>query len=169
MADPAPSAPLPGAASESRVSPADQMAGLTGEHVELSQPEADEPDEDHDASTVRPNRALSRQWRPSRELLQPPRLRRMTQRNTRPPQLPTQRKRRSRRRRRANPCHRLSHPAPLTPRRRTLPRPPASRLRRDNQAPSPPPPRKPTTIRTRFREALRVRRRSTRQRWSPQP
>ncbi len=51
MADPAPSAPLPGAASESRVSPADQMAGLTGEHVELSQPEADEPDEDHDAST----------------------------------------------------------------------------------------------------------------------
>jgi hypothetical protein len=51
MADPAPSAPLPGAASESRVSPADQMAGLTGEHVELSQPEADEPAEDHDAST----------------------------------------------------------------------------------------------------------------------
>ena len=54
MADPAPSAPLPGAASESRVSPADQMAGLTGEHVELSQPEADEPDEDkNDASTAR--------------------------------------------------------------------------------------------------------------------
>ncbi len=54
MADPAPSAPLPGAASESRVSPADQMAGLTGEHVELSQPETDEPDEDkNDASTAR--------------------------------------------------------------------------------------------------------------------
>ena len=60
MADPAPSAPLPGAASESRVSPADQMAGLTGEHVELSQPEADEPDEDkNDASTSRQIDALA--------------------------------------------------------------------------------------------------------------
>jgi hypothetical protein len=51
MANPAPSAPLPDAAPESRVGPADQMAGLTGEPVELSQPEADEPAEDHDAST----------------------------------------------------------------------------------------------------------------------
>jgi hypothetical protein len=52
MADPAPSGPLPDAAPESRVSPADQMAGLTGEPVELSQPAAaDEPAEDHDAST----------------------------------------------------------------------------------------------------------------------
>ena len=60
MADPAPSAPLPGAASESRVSPADQMAGLTGEPVELSQPEADEPDEDkNDASTARQIGALA--------------------------------------------------------------------------------------------------------------
>ena len=59
MADPAPSAPLPDAASESRVSPADQMAALTGEPVELSQPEADEPDEDHDASTARQIGALA--------------------------------------------------------------------------------------------------------------
>src|SRR5271170_1162229 len=51
MADPAPSAPLPDAVPESRVSPADQMAALTSEAVELSQPEADEPAEDHDAST----------------------------------------------------------------------------------------------------------------------
>jgi hypothetical protein len=53
MADPAPSAPLPDAVPERRVSPADQMAGLTGEPVELSRPEADEPAEDHDdASTA---------------------------------------------------------------------------------------------------------------------
>ncbi len=43
MADPAPSAPLPDDAPERRVSPADQMAALTGEAVELSQPEDDEP------------------------------------------------------------------------------------------------------------------------------
>ena len=60
MADPAPSAPLPDAASERRVSPADQMAALTGEPVELSQPEADEPAEDHnDASTARQIGALA--------------------------------------------------------------------------------------------------------------
>ena len=86
MADPAPSTPLP-AGPESRVSPADQMAALTGEPVELSQPEADEPAEDRDASTAGKS-TLSRRWRPSRELLQPSRLRRMTQRNTRPAQLP---------------------------------------------------------------------------------
>ena len=51
MADPAPSAPLPDAAPERRVSPADQMAALTGEPVEISQPEDDEPAEDRDAST----------------------------------------------------------------------------------------------------------------------
>src|SRR5271166_2009845 len=51
MADTAPPVPLPDAAPERRVSPADQMAALTGEAVELSQPEADEPAEDHDAST----------------------------------------------------------------------------------------------------------------------
>ena len=60
MADPAPSAPLPDAASERRVSPADQMAALTGEPVELSQPEADEPAEDqNDASTARQIGTLS--------------------------------------------------------------------------------------------------------------
>ncbi len=42
MADPAPSAPLPDAAPERRVSPADQMAALTGEPTERSQPDADE-------------------------------------------------------------------------------------------------------------------------------
>ncbi len=42
MADPAPSAPLPDAAAERRVSPADQMAALTGEPTERSQPDADE-------------------------------------------------------------------------------------------------------------------------------
>ena len=60
MAEPAPSAPLPDAAPESRVSPADQMAALTGEPVEVSQPEADEPAEDHnDASTARQIGALA--------------------------------------------------------------------------------------------------------------
>jgi hypothetical protein len=60
MADPAPSAPLPDAAPESRVSPADQMAALTGEPVELSQPEADEPAEDNnDAATARQIGALA--------------------------------------------------------------------------------------------------------------
>ena len=60
MADPAPSAPLPDAAPESRVSPADQMAALTGEPVELSQPEAEEPAEDNnDASTARQIGALA--------------------------------------------------------------------------------------------------------------
>jgi len=53
MADPAPSAPLSDAASELRVSPADQMAALTGEPVELSQPEDDEPAEDRDATQDR--------------------------------------------------------------------------------------------------------------------
>ena len=48
-----PSAPLPDAASELRVSPADQMAALTGEPVELSQPEDDEPAEDRDATQDR--------------------------------------------------------------------------------------------------------------------
>ncbi len=42
MADPAPSAPLPDAAPERRVSPADQMAALTGEPTERSQPDVDE-------------------------------------------------------------------------------------------------------------------------------
>src|SRR5208282_4460121 len=53
MADPAPSAPLSDAASELRVSPADQMAALTGEPVELSQPEDDEQAEDRDATQDR--------------------------------------------------------------------------------------------------------------------
>ena len=52
MADPAPSAPLP-AGPERRVSPADQMAALTGEPVEISQPEDDEPAEDRDATQDR--------------------------------------------------------------------------------------------------------------------
>ena len=60
MADPAPSAPLPDAASERRVSPADQMAALTGEPVELSQPEDDEPAEDRDAAQDRQIRNLSK-------------------------------------------------------------------------------------------------------------
>ncbi len=51
MADPAPSAPLPDR-PERRVSPADQMAALTGEPVELLQPEDEEPAEDRDASTA---------------------------------------------------------------------------------------------------------------------
>ncbi len=42
MADPAPSASLPDAAPERRVSPADQIAALTGEPTERSQPGADE-------------------------------------------------------------------------------------------------------------------------------
>src|SRR5271165_7371004 len=53
MADTAPPVPLPDAASELRVSPADQMAALTGEPVELSQPEDDEPAEDRDATQDR--------------------------------------------------------------------------------------------------------------------
>jgi len=53
MADPAPSAPLSDAGSELRVSPADQMAALTGEPVELSQPEDDEQAEDRDATQDR--------------------------------------------------------------------------------------------------------------------
>jgi len=53
MADPAPSGPLADAAAERRVSPADQMAALTGEPVELSQPEDDERAEDHDATQDR--------------------------------------------------------------------------------------------------------------------
>src|SRR5208283_2946097 len=52
MADPAPSAPLTDAAAERRISPADQMAALTGEPVELSQPEDVETAEDRDASTT---------------------------------------------------------------------------------------------------------------------
>ena len=50
MADPAPSTPLPDD-PESRVGPADQMAALTGEPVEISQPEDDEPAEDRDVSS----------------------------------------------------------------------------------------------------------------------
>ena len=52
MADPAPSTPLP-AGPERRVSPADQMAALTGEPVEISQPEDDEPAEDRDVTQDR--------------------------------------------------------------------------------------------------------------------
>ncbi len=52
MADPAPSTPLP-AGPERRVSPADQMAALTGEQVEISQPEDDEPAEDRDVTQDR--------------------------------------------------------------------------------------------------------------------
>src|SRR5208283_432543 len=51
MPDPAPSAPLPDR-PERRVSPADQMAALAGEPVELSRPEDEEPAEDRDASTA---------------------------------------------------------------------------------------------------------------------
>ncbi len=50
MADPAPSTPLP-ADPERRIGPADQTAALTGEQVEISQPDADEPAEDRDASS----------------------------------------------------------------------------------------------------------------------
>jgi len=54
MAGPAPSTPLPDAVPERRVSPADQMAALTGEPVDLSQPDADEPaDNDRDATQDR--------------------------------------------------------------------------------------------------------------------
>ena len=60
MADPAPSAPLPDAAPERRVSPADQMAALTGEPVELSQPEDDEPAEDRDVTQDRQIENLSK-------------------------------------------------------------------------------------------------------------
>src|SRR5271166_3907699 len=58
MADPAPSTPLP-ADPERRVSPADQMAALTGEPVEISQPEDDNPTEDRDASSGRQIDALA--------------------------------------------------------------------------------------------------------------
>ena len=59
MADPAPSPPLPDDATERRVSPADQMAALTGEAVELSHPEDEEAAEDHDAPTGRQIDALA--------------------------------------------------------------------------------------------------------------
>ena len=59
MVDPAPSPPLPDDAPERRVSPADEMAALTGEAVELSQPEDDEPAEDHETSTGRQIDALA--------------------------------------------------------------------------------------------------------------
>ena len=59
MADPAPSAPLP-VGPERRVSPADQMAALTGEPVEISQPEADEPAEDRDVTQDRQIENLSK-------------------------------------------------------------------------------------------------------------
>jgi len=58
MADPAPSTPLP-AGPERRVGPADQIAALTGEPVEISQPDADEPAEDRDASSGRQIDALA--------------------------------------------------------------------------------------------------------------
>jgi hypothetical protein len=58
MADPAPSTPLP-AGPELRVSPADQMAALTGEQVEISQSEGDNPTEDRDASSGRQIGALA--------------------------------------------------------------------------------------------------------------
>jgi hypothetical protein len=58
MADPAPSTPLP-ADPERHVNPADQMAALTGEQVEISQPDADEPAEDRDASSGRQIDALA--------------------------------------------------------------------------------------------------------------
>ncbi len=50
MADPAPPAPLPDA--EGRLSPADQMAALAGDPVDLPQPDDEEPAEDRDASTA---------------------------------------------------------------------------------------------------------------------
>ncbi len=59
MADPAPSPPLPDDATERRDSPADQMAALTGEAVELSHPEDEEAAEDHDAPTGRQIDALA--------------------------------------------------------------------------------------------------------------
>ena len=59
MADPAPSAPLP-VGPKRRVSPADQMAALTGEPVEISQPEADEPAEDRDVTQDRQSENLSK-------------------------------------------------------------------------------------------------------------
>ena len=58
MADPAPS--VPDTASERRVSPADQMAALTGEPVELSLTEDDEPAEDRNAAQDREIRNLSK-------------------------------------------------------------------------------------------------------------
>src|SRR5208283_2357320 len=51
MADPAPSTPLP-AGPDRRVSPADQMAALTGEPVDLPRSDDEEPAEDRDASTA---------------------------------------------------------------------------------------------------------------------
>ena len=60
MADPAASAPLTDAASERRISAADQMAALTGEPVELSQAEADEPAEDLEARQDRQIADLSK-------------------------------------------------------------------------------------------------------------
>jgi len=59
MADLAPSTPLP-AGPERRVSPADQMAALTGEPVEISRPEDDEPAEDRDAAQDRQIANLSK-------------------------------------------------------------------------------------------------------------
>ena len=59
MADPAPSTPLP-AGPERRVTPADQMAALTGEPVEISQPENDEPAEDRDVTQDRQIEKLSK-------------------------------------------------------------------------------------------------------------
>ena len=60
MVDPAPSAPLPDAAPERRVSPADQMAALTGEPVDLPQSEDEEPAEDRDVTQDRQIENLSK-------------------------------------------------------------------------------------------------------------
>ena len=60
MADPAPSAPLPDAAPERRVSPADQMAALTGEPVDLPRSDEEEPAEDRDVTQDRQIENLSK-------------------------------------------------------------------------------------------------------------
>ena len=164
MADPAPSAPLPDAAPERRVSPADQMAALTGEPVELSQPEADEPAEDRDVTQDRQIESLSK-TAPFERCAGRCALVSMIPRNR--AQSPTQ----SQLGRSAGfaPCPERTLRASSKPDRQSR-----RTRRRHASAGSPkpppaPPPRKPRTIRTRPREAPRARRRSTGRRWSPQP
>ena len=162
MADPAPSAPLPDDAPERRVSPADQMAALTGEPVEISQPEDDEPAEDRDVSQRPPNRrsrgdgAFPGDCASGHCALE---------------QIPTKRAP-------VPDAFRLGADAPVSPpapRERCAPAPnltaiPPLRSRpSSSRTAAAPPPRKPRTIRTRPREAPRARRRSTGRRWSPQP
>ena len=150
MADPAPSAPLPDAAPERRVSPADQMAALTGEPVELSRPEDDEPAEDRDVTQDPPDRepfedgALRRCAGCLRPRQQIPQNRLNPRRN---PKRPT-RQFRPLPRATLRPPPNLTAIPPLRSRPLQIPEPPLA-----------PPPRKPRTIRTRPRQAPRAWRR----------